>query len=237
MTVRAPVDGRVYRLVANPGTTLTGEMGSSDQYDGSTVVTMYRPEMLQARVDVRFEDVPQVALGQAVQIENPALKEPLVGKVLFISSLANIQKNTLEVKVAIESPPTVFRPEMLVNVTFLAPPSTEQPSGPTEQMRLYVPNQYVHRSESGVFVWLADQSAGVARRASVNAGPPASNGLAEITSGLTATSRVITTGAENLRDGERIQIVAEELEPAAAHSLSHQPAGGALNRLPQGESH
>ena len=34
--------------------------------DGSTVVTLYRPEMLQVRVDVRFEDIPKVSLGQPV---------------------------------------------------------------------------------------------------------------------------------------------------------------------------
>ena len=55
--------------------------------------------------DVRFEDVPRVRLGQAVQIRSPAVAEPLVGNVLFVSSLADIQKNTLQVKVEIESPP------------------------------------------------------------------------------------------------------------------------------------
>ena len=43
------------------------------------------------------------------------------GTVLFISSEADIQKNTLQVKVAIPDPPDVFKPEMLVDVTFLAP--------------------------------------------------------------------------------------------------------------------
>ena len=88
--------------------------------DGSTVVTLYRPDMLQARVDVRFEDIPKVALGQKVLINNPALSEPISGKVLFVSSKANIQKNTLEVKVALDKPVPVFKPEMLVNVTHLA---------------------------------------------------------------------------------------------------------------------
>ena len=66
MTVRAPIDGRVYQLVAYPGTTLTGGMGPVPNADGSTVVTLYRPECCRVRVDVRFEDIPKVSLGQPV---------------------------------------------------------------------------------------------------------------------------------------------------------------------------
>src|SRR5262249_9753520 len=86
MTVRAPVDGRVYQLVAFPGTNLTGGMSPVANADGSTVVTLYRPSMLQVRADVRFEDIPKVHLGQQVQIKNPALPAPITGKVLFVSS-------------------------------------------------------------------------------------------------------------------------------------------------------
>ncbi len=84
MTIRAPIDGRVYQLVAYPGATLAGGMSPIANADGSTVVTLYRPDMLQVRVDVRFEDIPKVALGQKVLINNPALSEPISGKVLFV---------------------------------------------------------------------------------------------------------------------------------------------------------
>jgi len=236
MTVRSPIGGRIYRLVGYPGTTLTGGMGLSDQFDGSTVVTLYRPEMLQARVDVRFEDMPHVSLGQPVQIENPALKKPLVGKVLFVSSLANIQKNTLEVKVAIDEPPPVFKPEMLVNVTFLAPPSVGGEAAPSEEMRLYLPQEHVHRDETGAFVWLADQSAGMARRTPVQAAAAAPNGLVEIRAGLNVSGRVIATGHEGLKDGQRIRVLGELMETG---STAHAAAGerAPLERLPQGESH
>jgi multidrug efflux pump subunit AcrA (membrane-fusion protein) len=147
-----------------------------------------------------------VILGQPVRIENPALKEPLDGKVLFVSSLANIQKNTLEVKVAIDIPPAVFKPEMLVNVTFLAPPMTGEQKNLQEEMRLYLPQQYVHSSDGGTFVWLVDQSEGVVRRTTVEAGAAGNNGLVEIKSGLTISSRVVTSGHENLQDGDRIRV-------------------------------
>ena len=146
-------------------------MGQVPNTDGSTVVTMYRPEMLQIRADVRFEDIPKVSLGQPVMVNNPALAEPIAGKVLFVGSEANIQKNTLEVKVALDEPAAVFKPEMLVEVTYLG---AESGGGcrdsVSEVMRLYVPQQLVERDESGAFVWVADQSAGVARKAAVTTG-------------------------------------------------------------------
>jgi RND family efflux transporter MFP subunit len=236
MTIRAPVDGRVYQLVANPGTTLTGGMSPVANADGSTVVTMYRPDMLQVRVDVRFEDLPKVTLGQKVTINNPALAEPISGTVLFISSKANIQKNTLEVKVALDKPVPVFRPEMLVNVTHLASKPTEAVAEAGAPTRLYIPQQLVLRDEAGSYVWVADQSAGLARKTAVTTGTVAPGGLVEVTNGLTVASRIIADNHELLRDRARIHITREET-PRVASAADHAPATErqTLNRLPHGE--
>jgi HlyD family secretion protein len=230
MTVRAPVDGRVYQLVAFPGTTLTGGMGPVPNADGSTVVTLYQPNMLQVRVDARFEDIPKVSLGQPVQINNPALAAPLAGKVLFVSSEANIQKNTLQVKVAIDAPPAVFKPEMLVDVTFLAPKSTDAVAEASEETRLYLPQQVIQRDGGGIFVWLADHSDKRARKLPITVGHSARGGHTEVSGqGLNVASRVIARGFESLDDGDRIRIVTEEPESlASAAQARHEP----MHRLP-----
>jgi HlyD family secretion protein len=234
MTIRAPMDGRVYQLIASPGTTLAGGMGPVPNADGSTVVTLYRPDMLQVRVDVRFADIPKVTLGQPVFINNPALSEPISGKVLFVSSEANIQKNTLEVKVGLDSPSPMFKPEMLVDVTYLAPKAADEVAEDSGETRLYMPQQLIHQGEDGPFVWVADQSDGVARRTSITTGGTAAGGLVEVTQGLTIGSRVISRGSESLSDGKRIRI---ENEDALVASSSAAPAGAqhAMRRLPSGE--
>jgi RND family efflux transporter MFP subunit len=234
MTVRAPVDGRVYQLVAEPGTTLTG--GMRESFDGSTVITMYRPESLQVRVDVRFEDIPKVTLGQPVEIDNPALAAPLAGKVLFVSSEVDIQKNTNEVKIEIPAPPAVFKPEMLVDVTFLAPPQDDADAEPSEELRLYVPEQLIH-TDGGPFVWLADQSASVARRVSIETGGAANGGLVEVTSGLTISSRLIASGHEELHDGARIEITGEATTLASQSSRPPENHRRTMSRLPPGGEH
>lgn len=210
MTVVAPIDGRVFRLIANPGTRVGSGMTQMIGHDGSTIVTLYRPDMLQLRVDVRFEDIPQVSLNQPVEIDNPSLSAPIQGQVLFISSEADIQKNTLEVKVAIADPPAVFKPEMLVDATFLAPELPERATEPSQEVRLYVLQQLVHQDEGETYVWVADQSAAMARRVAVQTGAVGSNGLVEITSGLTAASRIISGGSDGLQDGDRIAVTGED---------------------------
>ncbi len=208
MTVRAPIDGRVLLLVGQPGTRIGGMRDAmSEMVDGSTVVTMYRPDRLQVKVDVRFQDLPQVQLGQPVQINNPALAEPLTGSVLFISSEADIQKNTLEVKVAIDQPPPVLRPEMLVDVTFQAAEAgLTQPQPAEGNWQIYIPQKLVQESPSGPQVWVADRAAGRALLTPVTTGEKGPDGTVEITSGLDLSSRLITSAADSLHDGLRIRI-------------------------------
>lgn len=213
MTVVAPVDGRVMLLIAHPGARIGSGMTQMAGHDGSTVVTMYRPEMLQVRVDVRFEDIPKVSPGQLVEIDNPALSEPVVGEVLFKGSDADIQKNTLQVKVAIPDPPRVFKPEMLVDVTFLASePPDQSPDDVSTRMRLYAPLDLIQNDDSGAFLWVADQSSGVARKYRVpkESGPVLNNEFVEIKSGLTVSSRLIVSGIEGIQDGDRIRITGED---------------------------
>ncbi|MBD3675827.1 MAG: efflux RND transporter periplasmic adaptor subunit [Planctomycetaceae bacterium] len=212
MTIKAPVDGRIYQLIAHPGARIGSGMTQMQGHDGSTIVTMYQPDKLQIRVDVRFSDIPQVRLKQKVEIDNPALKKPIEGEVLFISSKADIQKNTLEVKVGIPDAPPVFKPEMLVDVTFLAPEQKNKPTEPTESLKLYAPQQLVQSDDGGDFVWIADQSDGVARQARIETQSPARNGLVEVTSGLTVTSRLIVEGRESLEPEQRIRVMGEDLD-------------------------
>lgn len=209
MVVKAPVAGRVLSLVAQPGSRVMG-LDPGGEQKASTIVSLYDPQMLQVRADVRLEDVPLVQSGQPVQIETASAKEPIQGHVLYATSQANIQKNTLEVKVAITAPPSTIRPEMLVTTTFLAPeqPGTESEDS-EQQERLLVPRQLVESAGDGQLVWIADPS-GVARRKSVRLGKAGTEDLVEVVEGLTPTDRLISGGHEGLSDGDRITISGED---------------------------
>lgn len=219
MVVTAPSAGRVLSLVARPGSRVMGIEPGGEQ-KASTVVTLYDPQMLQVRADVRLEDVPLVQPGQPVQIETASAREPIQGHVLYATSQANIQKNTLEVKVAITSPPSTIRPEMLVTTTFLAPELPEtKPDGSEEPERLLVPRQLVESSGEGHSIWIADPS-GVANRKSVRLGNAGTDDLVEVVEGLTPTDRLITGGREGLNSGDRITITGEDSTIGTTASVS-----------------
>ena len=230
MTVPAPISGRVLALVARPGTKLMG-LAPGAMQDASTVVTMYDPHSLQVRADVRLEDLPRVLVGQSVRIETAAVGEPMTGKVITATSLADIQKNTLQVKVAIDAPPSVIKPDMLVQVTFLAPPSLKPLDGSESPLRLMIPRGLIDTSSGSSTVWIADQSAGVARRRTVTTeagttGVAKSNELVEVTSGLSIGDRLIASGREGLTERQRIRIRGEEDSQNVASPTSvipHEP--------------
>lgn len=210
MTILAPISGRVLTLDSRPGKRLAGLDPVSEQ-SSSAVITLYDPKNLQVRVDVRLEDVPQVQIGQPVAIETAALRKPLEGKVLWVTTRADIQKNTLQVKVAINNPPEMITPEMLGQVTFLAPPqATATVKTQQQPLRLLVPRSLVAGGEGSASLWVADVEKGVARQQTVKLGRAGTEQLVEVTGGLNPTDKLIVGGREILTEGSRIRISGED---------------------------
>ncbi len=209
MVVESPTAGRVLSLVARPGSRVMG-IDPGGEYKANIIVTLYDPQMLQVRADVRLEDVPLVQPGQPVRIETASANEPMQGYVLHSTSQADIQKNTLEVKVAITSPPETVRPEMLVTATFLAPDKPDSESEESQQPeRLLAPRELVESADDGHAVWVVDPR-GTARRTRVRLGQAGTDTLVEVVEGLTPTDRLIAGGRERLEDGDRVTISGED---------------------------
>ena len=220
MTVRSPITGRVLALVSKPGRRLMGLSPASEQ-DSAVIVTLYDPQMLQVRADVRLEDVPQIQPGMPVEITSAALGKPLKGQVLAATSQADIQKNTLQVKVAIHEPPAVIKPDMLVQVSFIAP---EQKGKQTEvsqsPLRMLVPSELPETTGSVTVLWIADLTRQVARRQVIRLGPTVANGLVEVVEGVTPLDKLIVSGRGELHDGDRIVVTGEDRTlPAGATTL------------------
>jgi HlyD family secretion protein len=226
MTIRAPIDGRVLSIHAPPGRRLMGLSASSEQ-DASTVAQFYDPKMLQVRADVRLEDIAQVQVGQPVQIKTAAYGKPLSGQVLAVTSQADIGKNTLQVKVSIDEPPPVIKPDMIAQVTFLAPETPDDGSEKgADPLRLLVPRELIEQTEDGAIVWATDPATGVARRRSVQLGQAGTGQLVEVTQGLSALDKLIVSGRDGLSDGERVRVTGEDRTLGAESSDVSPPAGG-----------
>ncbi|WP_236621346.1 efflux RND transporter periplasmic adaptor subunit [Rhodopirellula sallentina] len=202
--VRAPMNGRVLRLVASPGTHVAGG-GTAPGQGSSTVVEMYDPERLQVRVDVRLEDVPMVIPGQPVEIETASSKAKLQGRVLQSTSSANVQKNTLEVKVELMRPPSTVSPEMLVTATFMSPEVQTSGKETQQSERLFAPKQVIESDDAGSYVWIVD-SEGRSQKRQVILGGESNEGLIEVESGLRVTEKIVVDRSEPLTDGKPVLI-------------------------------
>ncbi len=218
-TVRAPADGRIHRILHAVGATLAGREQTGEPA-GDAVATIYQPGSLQIRADVRFENIRQVSAGQPTEIRCPAVDEVVRGTVITLGSEADIQKNTLQVRIAIHDPPDTFRPEMLVDVTFIEPEELTETSTQLTEHRLFVPGQLIFSNEGHSFVWLADQSGGVAAMRAVECGEQSPDGLTEILSGLSLTERLIAGETQGLRDGTRIRVTGELSDPGTGRLTS-----------------
>ncbi len=206
--VRAPMDGRILRLVASPGSRVMGLETTAGQ-SSSTVAEMYDPQNLQVRADVRLEDVPMVTKGQPVEIQTASSPQVIQGRVLQLTSSASIQKNTLEVKVELLDPPSTVGPEMLVTATFLAP-KNDALLGPSETERMFVPRSLVQSGDSASFVWIADENS-AARRRIIELEGKGGGDLVAVKAGLRVTDKLITNGIEGLREGARVKITGDDL--------------------------
>jgi multidrug efflux pump subunit AcrA (membrane-fusion protein) len=203
MIVRAPLSGRILERLAEPGSSLMG-LDSRGGHQSSAVATLYDPATLQVRADVRLEDYAQVVPDQEVKIETASCPTPLRGQVLLSTSTANIQKNTVEVKVAILDPPDVLRPEMLVTATFLAPnTTTTSPPETVAARRVLIPQTLVFSNQGQTQVWVLTPDQRAEARA-IQASQTPNQDLIEVTAGLQLTDKLIVDGRQGLIPGTRV---------------------------------
>jgi multidrug efflux pump subunit AcrA (membrane-fusion protein) len=206
--ISAPRGGRVLQLVASPGDRVVG-LRSAAESANSTIIQMYDPESLQVRVDVRLEDVPLVVPNQQVNIQTAATRELIRGRVLQPTTSANIQKNTLEVKVALDDPPATITPEMLVTATFLAPPPTGTAATSESTRQMFVPTELILDESAGARVWIVDDNQ-QAKKIEVEVGTASPDGLTQIIDGLQPTDKLIAGNTNDLQTGERVRVIGDD---------------------------
>lgn len=129
--VIAPADGLVQQRFKQPGDKV---MLAGDNPNSAQILTIYDPKKLQVRVDVPLAEAGKLVVGQPCEIVvDPLPNTAFAGKVTSITGQADLQKNTLQVKVRVIDPAPILRPEMLARVKFLAgDPATNQSASNTD---------------------------------------------------------------------------------------------------------
>lgn len=205
----SPLDGVVLRLTAVPG---EKRMLGMDHADSSTIAILYQPERLQARIDVPLAEASKLAVGQAVRLRSSILEDRIFyGKVTRIVGEADLQRNTIQVKVRIEDPDPRLRPEMLCRAEFLAlVPVTGDPAieskSPSGSVGLFVPEAALAKLDGGnAAVWLIDESGERVVQGEVTLGEERRETFRKVLEGLRPGDRVVLDPPGDLKNGERVR--------------------------------
>lgn len=160
MTIRAPIKGYVQSRLKAPGDKVIRMM---DTPYSAHIVHLYDPAKLQVRVDVPLADASQISVGQPCEVVVEVLPDQVfAGEVLIVTHEADLQKNTLQVKVRVIDPNPILRPEMLTRVKFLSTSGSsqrEEASGLTAKSRVRLPSTAIDFSSDTPRVWVVAERA------------------------------------------------------------------------------
>lgn len=201
--ISSPSDGVVAHLHVAPG---KRRMLNMDAEKSAVIVELFDPEQLQARIDVPLNEAAALELGQPVEMLSDLLPDRVFsGTVTRITGQADLQRNTLQVKVHIDDPDPRMRPEMLVRAKFFAKGAAKgsgQMAQSSGRLSLYVPEAALV-SETAVWVVSPDNRAELR---SIEVSPMTKDGHRLVVSGLRSGESVIFPPHDALEEGSRVEI-------------------------------
>lgn len=202
-TIRAPADGIIKILHVVPG---RKRVIQTDDSHSAEIVEMYDPKKLQARVDVPLSEAARLSIGQSVELICDLIPDNVLkGVVTRIDGKADIQRNTLQVKVSIKNPDNRLRPEMLVRGRFFANPKASDSNHASvssgARLSIYVPRQAIVNSDH---VWV--MASNRAEKRSVEIGDDIREDHQLVISGIRSGEQVILPPHTDLKPGRRVKI-------------------------------
>lgn len=163
---------------------------------GRSVVTIARPDIREAVVDIGEDFIGDIKIGSPFQVSLQLDGAPVVtGRVREIAPQADSVTRTRRVRITLDHPPAVYR----LGSTVAARPAD------TLAADLLIPGSAVFTREGKSFVWCvaADGRTVHAQQVTVSA---ASGDKARVTSGLAAGTRLVTAGVHSLSEGQKIRL-------------------------------
>jgi len=200
--IRAPVSGTILERTAEKGELVTSQFASSAEGGPQgSVVALADLNDIQVELDIAQDDFSKLGPKQKGVVTVDAYPDRKYdGEIAEISPQANRQKATVQVKVQILNPDQYLRPEMNATVRFLAEEHKQE--APSRPNGVLLPATAVRDHNGKKIVLLAFNGKALAREVQVIS--IRSNGL--LVQGLNGGEDVITTGPQNLKDGDKIKI-------------------------------
>jgi membrane fusion protein, multidrug efflux system len=162
---------------------------------GQTIVTIARPDIQEAAVDIG-EDFPvplKVGLPFTISLQLvPAIK--VQGEIREIAPQADQVTRMRRVRITLNDPPNGFRLGSTITARLIS----------SESSVLQVPPSALLRDERGAFVWVVDPASSTVSLQKVNLSE--GEGGSQLTSGVASGSRIVTAGIHSLKPGQHVRI-------------------------------
>lgn len=205
MTIKSPVDGVVMARLVSPGAKL---MLGSDQPHSAHAIHLYDPAKLQVRVDVPLADAAAVGVGQRAKIVVDVLPNiEFDGVVTRIVHQADIAKNTVQFKVAIDKPAPQLKPDMLARVKFLSSDrggSTSLEASSSGTTAVAIQRNALIQGQQPAVWWVSPENSRIERRP-IKLGAAFSDDSVMVSSGLNPGDVIINNPQADLEAGQRVR--------------------------------
>jgi len=201
-TIRAPVTGTILERKVEKGELATAQFASTAEGGPQgSVVALADLNDLQVELDIAQNDFSRLKPSQKGIVTVDAFTNlKWDGRIAEMSPEANRQKATVQVKVQIQKPDEHLRPDMNATVKFLADDDKNASKAPSGAV---VPTSAVRDRDGKKVVFVASPD-GKAVMKSVRVLEQRNNGY--LVDGPINGENVITSGPENLKDGQSIKI-------------------------------
>ncbi len=197
--VRAPFAGIVVSKDAQRGE-MVSPISAGGGFTRTGIATLVDMTSLEIEVDVNESYIARVRDGQPVTAILDAYPDwQIPGKVRTLIPTADRQKATVKVRASFDKLDPRILPDMGVKVTFLGDEPTAAPSSG----RVLVPRTAI-RDDGGKPTVFLYRDGRVERRV-VGLGQARGNDQ-EVIAGLADGDQIVTAGAKDLRDGQRVSV-------------------------------
>ncbi len=198
-TIRAPFTGIVVSKDAQPGE-MVSPISAGGGYTRTGIATIVDMASLEIEVDVNESYIARVEPGQRVDATLDAYPDwRIPASVRTIIPTADRQKATVKVRIAFDELDPRILPDMGAKVAFLGRESDDE----TGDVKAVVPRAAV-REEGGAAVVYVLTDGSVERR-TISIGARRGDEI-DVIAGLRGGERVVVSGTEALRDGQRVKV-------------------------------
>ncbi|GAB3907187.1 efflux RND transporter periplasmic adaptor subunit [Mucilaginibacter boryungensis] len=185
-TIKSPINGTVDQMDLKLG---------QAAMPGQTGIRIVNADLLKVKADVPESYSGSINQGDKVKVLIPDANDSLITNVTFAAKVIDPTSRSFAIEVKLPQRKTL-RPNMtaILNVASY-----------TKNNAVVIPVKAIQKSETGDYVFL--NANGIAKKTIVKAGATY-GGQTEILSGLKAGDQLITEGASDIEDGDKVKVLA-----------------------------